>query len=54
MEESTIDYIPMTIVHNIIPIEIELGKSLNINANVIYHQREQLVEVLQRHMQAFT
>lgn len=43
------DHIPTVVVHNSVPIEIEPGKTLNINANLDNQQREKLIHILRRY-----
>ena len=45
--------IPTTTVHNNKPIEIALGRSLNINANLDEQQQQKLIQVLSKYQQDF-
>ncbi len=42
-------HIPTTIVYNSKPIEIEQGKTLNINGNLDSHQQKRLIQVLRKY-----
>ena len=52
--EDDIEDIPMTPFHDSTPIEIEPGKTLNINPNMSESQNKQLLKVLQDHQEAFS
>ena len=46
-------HIPTTYVCNIIPVEIEPGKVLNINGNLDDDQKQKLIKVLRKYQGAF-
>ena len=52
--EDEIEDIPINSSHDSIPIEIELGKTLNINPNLSESKTKQLLKVLQEHQEAFS
>ena len=47
-------HISTTTVRSNIPIEIELGKVLNINGSLYDNQKQKLIQVLQKHQGAFS
>lgn len=47
-------HIPTTTIHNVIPIEIEPKKILNINSNINNVQHERLIQILQKYKQYFS
>lgn len=47
-------HIPTTIVYKSMPIEIEPGKTLNINGNLDNHQQQRLIQVLRKYKKDFS
>lgn len=47
-------HIPTTVIHNSIPIGIELGKTLNINVDVDKDHWHKLIQVLHKYRQDFS
>lgn len=54
LENLNSNHIPTTAVHKIIPIEIELGKTFNINVDLDKHQQQKPIQVLYKYKQAFS
>jgi hypothetical protein len=53
LEDLIKQQIPTISVHNSKPIEIVLGRSLNINANLDEQQQQKITQVLSKYQQAF-
>lgn len=49
LKDLNVEHIPTIVVHNSIPIEIDLRKTLNINANLNDLQHENLIQILQKY-----
>jgi hypothetical protein len=53
LEDLLEQQIPTTVVHNNKPVDIALGRSLNINAKLDEQQQKTLIQVLSKYQQAF-
>jgi Rps23 Pro-64 3,4-dihydroxylase Tpa1-like proline 4-hydroxylase len=54
LEDLMEQQIPTTVVHNNKSIEIALGRSMNINANLDEQQQQKLIKVLSKYQQDFS